>query len=143
MKDRVAKRWPKRSSKDLGVRDGRLAPCPESPNCVCSEGGPDRSRIEPLPLTTSVETATRTLRIVLESMPRATIAREEPGYLRVEFKSSIFRFVDDLELRFDENEKVVHVRSAARTGRSDFGVNRRRVETIRKGYLEALERTSP
>lgn len=138
MRERLRKRFPKRSPKDLGVRDGRLVPCPDSPNCVSSEGGPDRSRVDPLPLTTSVEHATRILRIALESMPRVTIAREEPGYLRAEFRSATLRFVDDLELRLDEKENLVHLRSASRTGHSDFGVNRRRVETLRKRYTEAL-----
>ena len=41
------------------------------------------------------------------------------------------RFVDDLELTFDEKAGVLHVRSASRLGRRDFGVNRARVEALR------------
>jgi uncharacterized protein (DUF1499 family) len=42
----------------------------------------------------------------------------------------LFRFVDDVELAVDPAEHVVHFRSASRVGRSDFGVNRRRMEEL-------------
>jgi uncharacterized protein (DUF1499 family) len=40
-------------------------------------------------------------------------------------------FVDDLEFYFPREESVIHLRSAARLGESDLGVNRRRLEQIR------------
>jgi uncharacterized protein (DUF1499 family) len=42
-----------------------------------------------------------------------------------------FGFVDDLELHLRPQENAIAVRSAARLGYSDFGVNRRRVENLR------------
>jgi uncharacterized protein (DUF1499 family) len=41
------------------------------------------------------------------------------------------RFVDDVEIFFDEKAGLLHVRSASRLGRRDFGVNRARVEALR------------
>jgi uncharacterized protein (DUF1499 family) len=67
-------------------------------------------------------------------MKGARIAEEKAGYLRAEFRSSLFGFVDDLELLLDKAAKRIDVRSASRTGYFDFGVNRRRVEEIRKRF---------
>ena len=52
------------------------------------------------------------------------------NYLYAEFRSRLLGFVDDVEFFFDG--VVVHVRSASRLGRRDFGVNRARVEEIRR-----------
>ena len=41
------------------------------------------------------------------------------------------RYVDDVEFYWTEGGKV-HLRSASRLGHSDLGVNRERIETIRK-----------
>jgi uncharacterized protein (DUF1499 family) len=40
-------------------------------------------------------------------------------------------FVDDVEFLADRASGVVHVRSASRLGRRDFGVNRARIEELR------------
>jgi len=44
-------------------------------------------------------------------------------------------------LRFDEAEKMVHLRSAARLGYSDFGVNRKRIEALKKLLEQGLRET--
>jgi len=44
-----------------------------------------------------------------------------------------------VEFRIDEAAGVVHVRSASRKGYWDFGVNRRRVETIREAIGNVTE----
>ena len=64
-------------------------------------------------------------------MPRATVIRTEGAYLYAEFRTRLMRYVDDVELYYDERAGLVHVRSASRLGRRDFGVNRRRVEELR------------
>ena len=58
-------------------------------------------------------------------------------YLRIECTSLILRFVDDLEFLFDPTGQVIHIRSASRVGRSDLGVNRNRVEAIRRLFEQA------
>lgn len=67
-------------------------------------------------------------------MPRTRIRRDEAAYLHAEFRSLIFRFVDDVEFLLDADAGVIHVRSASRLGYSDLGVNRRRVEAIRQAF---------
>ena len=46
-------------------------------------------------------------------------------------------FVDDVEFVVDPERSVIDVRSASRLGHSDFGVNRKRVETLRAAFAEA------
>jgi uncharacterized protein (DUF1499 family) len=67
-------------------------------------------------------------------MPRARVVKDEGNYMHAEFTSRIFRFVDDVEFVIDDAHKVIHFRSASRLGYSDFGVNRKRMEEIRKRF---------
>lgn len=71
---------------------------------------------------------------VLNSFNRVRIVEIEEDYIHAEFVSFIFRFVDDVEFYFDNAKKLIQVRSASRTGYSDLGVNRRRIEEIRKQF---------
>jgi uncharacterized protein (DUF1499 family) len=116
---------------NLGVRDGRLAPCPGSPNCVSSQSTDREHGIEPLRYTGSPAAAMDIVKKVVLNMKRTRIVAEEGLYLHAEFTSALFRFVDDVEFLIDERGAVIHVRSASRTGSSDLGVNRKRVEAIR------------
>ena len=112
---------------NLGVKDGRLAPCKRSPNCVSSQADPaDREHyIAPIAFRGTMED----LRRAVESMPGATVISAQGNYLYAEYRTKLLRFVDDLELYLDSG--LVHVRSASRLGRRDFGVNRSRVEALR------------
>jgi uncharacterized protein (DUF1499 family) len=70
-------------------------------------------------------------------MPRAKVVTAEPNYLYVEFTSKLMGYVDDTEFYLDEKAGVIQVRSASRLGRSDFGVNRERIESIRAQLAQA------
>lgn len=120
----------------LGVEQGKLSPCPDSPNCVSSQASNSEHQIEPISFHGDPAQAMSEMKRVLASRPRMTIVEESPTYLRAEATSLIFRFNDDLELLLDAKEKVFHVRSASRVGRSDLGANRKRVERIRRMYDE-------
>lgn len=111
---------------NLGVKDGKLAACPGSPNCVNSQSDDAQSKIEPLPAVSIAE-----IKKVVEGMERTTIIEETDNYLYAEFKSQLMGYVDDVEFYLDSAANVVHVRSASRLGKSDLGVNRKRVEAIR------------
>ncbi|TMH70572.1 MAG: DUF1499 domain-containing protein [Betaproteobacteria bacterium] len=115
---------------NLGVKDGRLAPCKRTPNCVSSQADPaDRDHhIAPIAFRGSMQE----LRRAVESMERASVISAERNYLYAEFRTKLMRYVDDLELYYDEKQGLVHVRSASRLGRRDFGVNRNRVEALRR-----------
>ncbi len=124
---------------NLGVRDGRLAPCPESPNCVSSQETDEVHGMEPLPFDLPQEQVQELLLEVIQEMPRSQIITVEPGYVRAEFRSRIFRFVDDVEFYFDQEAGLLHYRSASRLGRSDLGVNRDRMVTILGRLLEKMD----
>lgn len=116
----------------LGIHDGELAPCPNSPNCVSSQSQDSSHRIDPLHYEGAPETAIAQLKKVIEGLPRTEVIEVNDQYLYAEFTSSLMGFVDDVEFYADPNASVIHVRSASRLGDSDLGVNRKRIELIRK-----------
>ena len=111
---------------NLGVRDGRLAPCKRSPNCVSSQANPSDLEHYIAPIHGSMAAA----KSAVESFSRTRIIKSENDYLYAEFRTRLLRYVDDVELFFDG--QVLQVRSCSRLGRRDFGVNRKRVEELRK-----------
>ena len=117
----------------LGVKDGRLPRPRSTPNCVSSQADPaDQVHyIEPIRFKGSAAEAVAAARKAVEAMPRATVIRHEGNYLYAEFRSRLLGFVDDVEFTYDEKAQALHVRSASRLGRSDWGVNRARVEALR------------
>jgi uncharacterized protein (DUF1499 family) len=118
----------------LGIENGQLMPCPKSPNCVNSQAVDEKHAIQSLQFPGTQQEANAALTKVLKGWNRTNIVVAENDYIRVEFTSMIFRFVDDVEFYFPVTEAgttVIHVRSASRVGYSDFGVNRKRIETIR------------
>lgn len=118
----------------LGVREGRLAPCPNSPNCVATQSADPKHKIDPLIYTSSMEEARDRLEKIVRAMPRTRVVSLEGDYMHVEFSSRLFRFVDDVEFWLDDENKLIHFRSASRKGYSDLGVNRKRMEKIREQF---------
>jgi uncharacterized protein (DUF1499 family) len=118
-----------------GATDDRLSPCPKSPNCVSSLSEDKTHYVEPLTYKATLQEAREKLISVINAMKRTEIVTAEINYIHATFKSGLFRFVDDVEFSFDDQKKVIDVRSASRTGYSDLGVNRRRVEEIRKRFV--------
>lgn len=121
---------------DLGVRDGRLAPPRGTPNNVSSQAPKDDAEhyVAPLRFRGSGAEALAELRKVLDAMERTRIVRHDGDYLYAEFRSKLMGYVDDVEFAVAEKEGVIHVRSASRLGRRDYGVNRARVEAIRRRF---------
>lgn len=112
------------------MNDTPLTPCPKSPNCVSTEAT-DAHHIEPFRFPGTAAEARQRLLEVLKAMPRTTIVASEGNTIRAEFRTRIFRFVDDGVFVVDEPSKTIRFRSASRVGRSDWGVNRKRMEEIR------------
>lgn len=117
---------------NLGVTDGQLQPCPDTPNCVSTQAPQnDTEHFMPaVPYTGDANFMMTQLLKVVSAMPRASIVKQEDHYLHVEFRSRIFRFVDDVEFYLDDTNKLIHFRSAARLGQGDMGVNRNRMTAI-------------
>lgn len=126
-----------RQPDNLGLRDGHLAPCPTSPNAVSTEATDSQHQMPPIALTGSTEDAIERLKEIVSEFPNAKIITASPDYLHVEFTSKIFRFVDDVEFHGSEADHCIHFRSASRTGRSDFGVNRARMNKITAAYTKS------
>lgn len=120
---------------NLGVKQGQLLACPDTPNCVCSQADASDQEhfIEPIVTDKVPGDAIATLKAIIEGMERSQINEVTDNYLYAEFASKLMGFVDDME--FYAESGVIHVRSAARLGKSDLGVNRKRVETIREKFL--------
>lgn len=126
--------------RNLGVKNGRLAACPATPNCVSTQCSDDRNWIAPIHYSGSPEAAMTRLRGVIERMPRARIVSASQNYLHVEFATRLFGFVDDAEFFLESDTHRFHVRSASRAGYTDFGVNRQRVERIRAAFAAEVQR---
>jgi uncharacterized protein (DUF1499 family) len=121
---------------NLGLTNGKLAPCPNSPNCVNSEAPDAAHNIPPWGYKCPDELVMPALKKIVAESPRTRIVTETDDYLHVEFTSQVFRFVDDVEFYIDRKNKMVVVRSASRAGRSDFGVNRKRMEKLRLKFYD-------
>lgn len=110
----------------------RLAPCPDRPNCVCSRNDAStRHRIEPLAVSGQPEAAFARLKELVAGMPRTVVVAAADDYFHAACRTRL-GFVDDLECRLCPTGRVIHVRSASRMGYYDFGVNRARVEALRR-----------
>jgi len=123
-----------RVPENIGVHDGRLAPCPDTPNCVSSMEAREEKRVPPLVFREAPVAAMDCLAKLVQEHPRAEILQRGDGYLHVAFASRVFGFVDDVEFLLDADQGVIQLRSAARLGHYDFGVNRKRAEELRKHY---------
>lgn len=117
----------------LGVQNGQLAACPNTPNCVSSQASAtDKEHsVAPIAYVGEGKVAIAKLKAIIESSERTKIIQADDNYLYAEFASKLMGFVDDVEFYADDSANVIHVRSASRLGQSDLGVNRQRVEEIR------------
>ena len=119
---------------DLGCIEGRLLPCPDSPNCVSSQSSDKSHLIPPLTYEGTLKETRLTLLSAIGELPRIEIVETTDNYVHAQSTSRVFRFVDDLEFCIDNDLRIIHVRSSSRVGYYDFGINRRRVERIRARF---------
>jgi uncharacterized protein (DUF1499 family) len=115
-----------------------LKPCPSSPNCVSSLEEEPARRMAPFALSGTLAETLARLEKALRAFPRASVVLREGPYLKAEFRTRL-GFVDDVEFLVDMEQGLVQARSASRSGYWDLGVNRRRMEAIRKVYLEGKD----
>lgn len=126
-----------RAEGQTGLVNGRLQPCPDRPNCVGSQEPAPDSRVEPIRHQASAQQAEQAIRRVMGELPRCRLAAESEQYLHFTVTTRWLRFVDDVEFLIDDQKKLIDLRSASRLGYSDLGVNRQRVEEIRRKLREA------
>lgn len=116
-----------------------LTKCPDKPNCVCSEYELDIEHyIAPLQISYNfaLEDIKSIKQVIVQMGGEITVERDT--YLSAIFKSGVFGFVDDFEIRIDKQNQQIHLRSASRVGKSDFGVNKKRVEKFKKNMSDKL-----
>lgn len=120
-----------------------LKACPDKPNCVSTQADPSDTQhyMPALRYNTHNDELITTMETVLLSMPRASLESKDETSIHVTFRSRIFKFVDDVEVKLDTEAQEIHFRSAARTGHSDMGVNRNRMSDFVSQLKERLPDT--
>ena len=124
----------------LGVTNGLLAACPHSPNCVCSQAPAQdvTHAIAPLSFEGDPAAAFARLRNVVVKLSGAKLITSRDDYLHFEFVTPLMGFIDDVEFLLDAAGRTIHFRSASRLGYSDLGANRKRIESIRSAFGQAV-----
>ena len=112
-----------------------LRACPSTPNCVCSEYPNDQSHYI-APIDVSQYPNINDLTVLHDLIVKAggSVISQNQTYLSSTFKSGLFGFVDDLEIRLDEENQKIHFRSSSRVGKSDLGVNKKRVMQLKSQF---------
>lgn len=106
-----------------------LAPCPPKPNCVSTQAVAPSRRMSPLRFTGSALDARQAIENAVEACG-GVVVKVGRGYVRAEFSSRLFGFVDDVEWAVSTADARIDFRSASRLGYFDFGANRRRMRKI-------------
>ncbi|MFB1034279.1 MAG: DUF1499 domain-containing protein [Sinobacterium sp.] len=123
----------------LGIMNDELISCPNKPNCVSSQATDTEHYIQPIHFTGTPQDAQDRLLQILNVLERTNIIVVQENYIRVEFTSKIFQFIDDVEFYFPATNTehiIIHFRSASRIGYSDLGANQKRIEQIRDTFKE-------
>lgn len=133
--------WLGRRPAELGVVDGKLAGrSPSKPNWVSSYAESAPHAMEPLHCDSSSPGETLDqLEQIIRTLPRATVVTRSDNYLHVEFQSQLFGFIDDVEFLVSSDGKTIQFTSAARSGHSDFGVNRQRMEFLQQALAKKTD----
>ena len=120
----------------IGITEGKLAaPKTGSWNSVASQHQAGQEHdIAGIKFSGSADQAMARLRGVLAKDPSIEIVEATQTYLYAHAQTKLLKFVDDVEFLIDESAQTIHVRSASRIGRKDLGVNRARIEAIRRGF---------
>lgn len=132
------------SPKTSDIRDGRLDSCPGTPNCIQSEFPEENDHyFAPIDIAyyfsdsqvTNLTTLITDVLNTIESID-GRIIQQDQTYIHATFTSKIMRYVDDFEIRIDQKEKKLHLRSTSRVGYSDMGVNRKRAEQFKSEFIK-------
>lgn len=114
---------------------GKFAGCPERPSCVSSMAGDAVHGIAPLHSDLPRAATMQRLREAVQAMG-GEIEHDMPGYLHAVFRTPKMRFRDDVELLYRDGGRI-ELRSISRIGYRDFGVNRQRMEALRRRFDDA------
>ena len=124
-----------KTQKPIGIVDGKFYPCPNTPNCVSTQATDAKHKISPISYSGAMSEVKEKIIKIVNSLKRTKIITNTENYIHAEVRTATFKFVDDVEFFFDDSEKIVQFRSRARSGHSDMGVNRKRMEKIREEFI--------
>jgi uncharacterized protein (DUF1499 family) len=125
-----------KTQKPVGIVDGKFYPCPNTPNCVSTQATGAKHKISPINYSGTMSEAKEKIINIVNSLKRTKIITNTENYIHAEVRTATFKFVDDVEFFFDDSEKFIQFRSRARSGHSDMGVNRKRMEKIREMFID-------
>ncbi len=120
------------------LSNSKLTPCSNKPNCICTEypDAPSHYTEAILYDEKTPETIVQSIRTAITEtggqLFNANTINKNSTYISATYTSSLFKFVDDFEVRIDRNNKRIHIRSASRVGHSDMGANLKRIKAFRK-----------
>ncbi len=125
-----------KTQKPVGIVDGKFHPCPNTPNCVSTQATDAKHKINPISYSGTMSEAKEKIINIVNSLKRTKIITNTENYIHIEVRTATFKFVDDVEFLFDDSEKFIQFRSRARSGHSDMGVNRKRMEKVREVFID-------
>ena len=76
---------------------------------------------------------------VVSRLPQTEVVSSRGSYLHALARSPK-GYIDDVEFLAAPAEKTIHLRSAARSGVFDFGVNRRRIRRVKRMFRAEMAR---
>ena len=116
-----------------------LQPCPDSPNCVSTQadlsaGGHymDPVRYE--------GTSTAVIEAIIDTVSSngGKVVSSTETTVEALFVTKLMKFKDDVSFEVDDDAKLIHFRSASRSGHSDLGANRKRMDMLLPRVLSRL-----
>lgn len=126
-----------KQERKVGLKDGKFYPCAKNA-CVSTMADKDDEKryIDPIKYNASMAEAKNKIKNIVESLKRTQLLEDDANYLHFKFTTMFFRYKDDVEFLFDDNDKLIHFRSQSRLGGYDHGTNRNRMEEIRNHFLK-------
>lgn len=126
------------ASRTMNEKSNSLTPCSGAPNCVSSVNAKDSSRhVDPFAFDGTKEQAHAALLDVLRAQKDAQIEADDMPTVRATFRTTI-GFVDDVTFVFRDDADMIDVKSGSRLGLFDWGVNGRRVESLRLAFKRRM-----
>ena len=119
---------------ELGLVDGRLKEIPNKDNAVSTDTALTEKLVEPLAFKETLLQSKAAMLQALESYGSIEIISDEPAYIYAVATTGKMKYHDDIEIYFDETDKIIRYRSASRAGYSDMGLNRNRYNELTELY---------
>ncbi|WP_422379518.1 DUF1499 domain-containing protein [Marinicellulosiphila megalodicopiae] len=118
----------------LGLISNKLAPMPKTPNAISSQTQVLSKKVEPLHFKGSLEHSKEALITIISNINGTELVENDEQYLYFIFSTSLMKFKDDVEFYFDDEKKIIDIRSSSRAGYSDLGKNLERYEFIKQQW---------